>query len=134
MTDEKPSQQAILFKPSEDFVQLYANNTQLLSSNWDLEITFGQLDQKQGPNVVVQTASVTLPWPAVKVLSYFLHIYLLGHEFDFGRVIIPAGIIPEVPAEKPKEFAAVRDETFQAFRQLYLEFIKANPEAAAPKK
>ncbi len=131
MSNERTSpQKGIQYKPSEEFVNLYANNAQLLSSNWDLEITFGQLDQKQGPNVVVQTGSVTLPWPAAKVLWYFLTLHLMGHEFDFGRVIIPAGIIPEFPAQKSKEFASIKEEAFQAVRRFYLDFIKTNPEAA----
>lgn len=125
-----PHKKGIDYQKVENFVHLYANNTQLLSSNWDLELTFGQLDQRQGPNSVVQSASVTLPWPAAKVLWYFLSQHLVGHESDFGRVIIPSGIIPEFPANKPKELDKVKDEAFQAARKFYLDFIERNPEAA----
>jgi len=127
-TPEQPKT-GIEYKECEDFVELYANNVQFFSSNWDLELHLGQLDQKQGPNVVVQKASVTLSWATAKILWYFLSLNLIGHEGDFGRIIIPTGIVPEVPAHKPKELAHVKDEAFQAARKFYLDFVARNPEA-----
>jgi hypothetical protein len=124
----------IQFRTTEGFVEQYVDNSQLLSSNWSLEIVFGHLDQKQGPDVVVQTQSITMPWAAAKALSYFLQLHVMGHESDFGRIIIPAGIIPEFPTHKPKELSILKDEAFQAARKYYLDFITRNPEAAPKPK
>jgi len=132
MSEEKVSLQpnkGIEYKRGEDFRELYANNTQLLASNWDLELAFGQLDLKQGPNVVVQHTSMTLPWSQVKVLIYFLQMSLYGHEADFGRIVIPKGIVGEFPAHKPKEAEGVRDEVWNQMRKMYETFIQVNPEA-----
>jgi hypothetical protein len=124
----------IQLQKAEGLTEHYADNTQLLSSNWSLELVFGHLDQKQGPQVVVQTGSVTMPWPAAKALLYFLQLHVMGHESAFGRIILPPGIIPEFPAQKPKDLSQVKDETFQAARQYYLDFIARNPEAVLKPK
>ena len=125
---------AIQFRTAEGFIEQYVDNSQLLSSNWSLEIVFGHLDQKQGPDVVVQTQSVKMPWAAAKTLLYFLHLHVMGHEDHYGRVIIPSGIVPEFPAQKAKEFTSVTDESFQHARKYYLDFIAHNPEAAPKSK
>ena len=125
---------AIDYKRVEDFQRTYANNVQLLSSNWDLELIFGELDQSQGPNVVSQHTSITLPWAQAKVLLYFLSVHVGGHEAEFGRIKIPAGIIPEVAEQKPKELDQVGEHLWKQFHKQYEDFIKANPESAPKKK
>jgi hypothetical protein len=118
------------YQQAEDFTHSYANNVQLLSSNWDLELIFGQLDQKQGPNTVVQHDSITLSWAQAKLLLYFLQSHVKSHELEFGRIVIPAGIIPPVPEKQPPQFNLIKPEHWKKLREHYLEFISANPEAA----
>jgi len=121
---------SIRFTKAEDFVADYANNSVLESSNWDLKVIFGHLDQSVGPNDVVQTTAVTLPWAQAKVMHYFLTIHLIGHEADMGRVVIPTGIISEFPKEPP---ATANKEGFRKAAKAYEQFMAENPEAR-PKK
>jgi hypothetical protein len=106
----------IVRKKTDDFTARYANYSHLESSLWDVKIYFGQTDQAAGQNVVPVNAAITLPWPQIKVLSYFLQIHLAGYELENGRIKIPAGIIP--PTDVP------------AFLDIYEKFIAINPEAA----
>jgi hypothetical protein len=98
-----------------DFVNRYANYSHIESSVWDSKIIFGQTDLPMGNTVPVHTA-VTLPWPQLKVLSYFLSVHIAGYEADNGRIKVPSGIIPTLPPTSP-------------FWKLYEEFMATNPEA-----
>ncbi len=124
-------QSNIDFRRADDYFAEYANNAKLDSSNWDLKLTFGEIDLSFGPNVVVQKFGVTIPWPQAKVLHYFLTLHLLGHEAEFGRIIIPTGIIPAWPKEAPP---GVSEEIWKKAQQWYEEFITKNPEAATTSK
>jgi hypothetical protein len=117
---------AIVYKRVEDFEHSYANNVQLLSSNWDLQLLFGELDQADGPNVIQQHTAITLPWAQVKVLLYFLKQHVDGHEAEFGRIKIPPRIVPPVPDERPK---TVNEDVWKQLQDNYEKFIKANPES-----
>jgi hypothetical protein len=107
---------AIVRQRTADFVAHYANYSHIESSIWDAKILFGQTDQAMGNTVPINSA-VTLPWPQLKVLSYFLSVHVLAYETDNGRIVIPQGIIPP-----PSPNAT--------FKELYDKFIAANPEAA----
>lgn len=124
----------IEFKRVEDFERSYANNVQVLSNNWDLELVFGELDQAQGPNIIIQHTAITIPWAQAKILWYFLGVHITGHESEFGRIKIPAAIIPEVSEQKPKALEQVPDHLWKQFRKQYEDFIKANPESAPKQK
>jgi hypothetical protein len=130
-TSSAPETKGIQYKRREDFVELYANNTQLLSSIWDIHIAFGQLDQSIGPNTIVQHSAVTLSWPQAKVLLYFLQMHVTGHEVEHGRIVVTKGLIPEFPTQLPKnaEKNATIEKSWKILRKLYEEFIAANPEA-----
>ncbi len=118
------------YRRNEDFFGEYANNIKLDSSNWDLKLTFGELNMSEGPNVVDQKFSTTIPWAQAKVLHYFLSLHLFGQEEDYGRIVIPTGIIPPWPSTMPAGF---NPEAWKRGQKLYEEFMAANPEAA-PKK
>jgi hypothetical protein len=125
---------SIEFSKSDDFANGYANNVALESSLWDLRMIFGQNDQQLGMNAVVQHTSVTLPWPQVKVLKYFLDSNLLTYEVQHGRIHIPPNIVPALPHELPKELVEADPkarEVWAAIRANYDAFIKANPEAVS---
>lgn len=126
-----PETKGIPYKKSEDFAERYANNVLLESSLWDLRLIFGKLDQQVPGNVVVQSSAITLPWAQVKVLHYFLGIHLSSQEIHNGRVQIPSGIIPPIPDKMipDLESDAKGQETHDAFKAAYDDFIAANPEA-----
>ena len=127
--EEKPTNPLIEYKQSNSFRNEYANNTFLEPTAWDLKINFGQIDKA---NTVTQHVALTLPWPQIKILCYFLQIQLLVHEANHGHIRIPKGIIPALPgpptAEELKAFPqnALLHEKAQ---KLYEEFMTNNPEA-----
>jgi hypothetical protein len=121
---------AIEFTKAGDFFSEYANNVQIQSSNWDVKLIFGELDQSVGPNCVIQKLAITVPWAQAKALAYFLSVHLLSHEMDLGRIKIPTGIIPFLPDQAPE---GIDPKTWDQAVGLYKKFIADNPEAA-PKK
>jgi hypothetical protein len=123
------SKNAIDHRKGEAFASKYANNVLLEMSTWDLKMTFGELDQSLGPQVVVQHTAMTVPWTYVKILAYLLQINVMGYEASNGRIIIPKGLITPIPKEKPKD-VALSSEDFAAARAFYEEFLSKNPEAS----
>jgi hypothetical protein len=99
-----------------DYVSRYANYSYLESSLWDLKIHFGQTDVELGNTVPINT-KMTLSWPQVKVLHYFLSVHLSGYEAEHGRIKIPSGIIRTAPSSVPSAM------------QIYEKFMEENPEA-----
>ena len=110
----------------DEFQDFFANNTLLHSSLWDLRILFGQVDQTLEGGAAVYKASVSIPWPQVKVFVYFLRLHLSGYEARNGRIRIPPGIIPEWPSEP--QHGEPNDE-WKVLRQVWESFIAENPEA-----
>lgn len=118
---------------SEEFVVKYANNVQFELGPWDLRMLFGQLESAIGPNGVMQHTAITMPWPQVKIMSYFLEINLMIHEHLNGRVTVPGGIIPSPDVIKIGSGQFGDEETVEKLMLArYEDFIKTNPEAVAP--
>jgi hypothetical protein len=114
-----------------EFVNRYANHVVLQAAIWDVKMLFGQLDQTVGKNAVVQDTAVTLPWTQVKIFSYLLQQQLIAHELQFGRIIVPQGIVaaPQDIPEEVKNQVPVLAEVETAVKSLYGAFLDANPEA-----
>ena len=91
------------FERDEDFVSLYANNIWHEVSAWDLKLIFGQLDQARTPNVVTQHTAMALSWLQVKLLIYYLQVDLAVYEAQYGKIVIPAAILPPPPGPLPPE-------------------------------
>jgi hypothetical protein len=124
-------QSAIEYSKADDFATAYANNVFFESSLWDLRLIFGQNDQQISLNAVVQHTAITMPWPQVKLMTYFMETCLLAHEIQNGRIQIPPNLIPPVPAEPPKELQTpTLLAIHKAFKAHYDTFIAATPEAA----
>jgi len=124
------------YRRSDDFRAVYANNSFLEFTAWDLKLIFGQTDSSITPSTVVQHTAITLPWAQVKILAYFMQIHLAAHELDHGRVIIPTGIIPAV-TEPDKETAKEWPNSMNLYKiwsKVHADFIAANPEAAPVEK
>lgn len=124
---------AIEFSKTPDFANAYANNVFFESSFWDLRLIFGQNDQQLGINAVVQHTAITIPWPQIKIMKYFLDSQLATYEIQNGRIRVPPNVVLAVPDEPPKELVKLDPkvpEIFAALRANYDAFIAANPEAA----
>lgn len=133
MDKEKPeAKTGVEHRRADDFVARYANNVFFEISLWDMKITFGELDQSLGENVVVQHEAITMPWPAAKILSYFLQLNLAAQEARTGRFVLQPGIISLVPDKVPKELANDRKaiKAHTAMRKIQQAFLAENPEAA----
>jgi hypothetical protein len=114
--------------PEESFYrEIYANNVYFEPSAWDLKLIFGQLDQRQGKTLIRQHTAVTLTWPEVKVVLYWLRGQLQFHEETQGKVIIPpAGLPGEVPppTEETKQTEPNSEKAFVIFKKLREELLK----------
>ena len=115
----------------ETFSSLYSNNVHVESSGWDIKLNFGELDQKLGPNVVVQHTGITLSWPQAKLLNYFLQLHIAHHEAENGDISVPKGVIQAFPEQTPESLAAlgVSQKSYDDSRKIYLEFAEKNPSA-----
>jgi hypothetical protein len=112
MADEQIKPPAPLFIPAiaefrrdVDFVSRYANNVQLESNAFDVKLTFGILDQRDGVKdvnakpSVDQHTSINLSWPEAKLLVFWMQVHLAAYEKDNGKIKIPATALPaEIPA------------------------------------
>jgi len=120
----------------EAFKNEFADNVFFEPTAWDLKLVFGQVDTHLGPNTVVQHTGITLPWSQAKVLLYFLELHVAAHELTNGRMLIPQGLIPELPIPD-KEMLDQDPNVMRMYRTLSKvreRFIANNPEAEAPKK
>jgi len=87
---------------SGEFYRDYANNVFLESSEWDMKLIFGQLDQRTIPFRVEQHGSVSLPWNQAKVFAYLLCVHLAAYELQNGKITVPNSVLPPEPTP-PKE-------------------------------
>jgi len=123
-------------KKASDFTYRYANNVQFEPTLWDLKVIFGQVDQSTSPASILQHTAITLAWPEVKTLAYFLRAHMAAHEAQVGKIaLIPETINPPV-SEAPAILSAYQRTKFelayQAMAKVYEEFMRDNPEALRP--
>ena len=111
---------------ADEVYEAYANNVFYESSSWDLKLIFGQLDQSEGKIRVVQHSAITLPWPQIKLMVYWLKGQIEAHELKNGKVQIPPPIIPPpLPplTEELKKTDPNAEEVYAIFNRLRDEFI-----------
>ena len=80
---------------TDDFFEAYANNVYYEVSAWDLKLIFGQLDQSGGEVKVEQHTAITVPWPQIKLLTYWLRGHVEAYELSNGKIQMPPAIIPD---------------------------------------
>lgn len=130
MAPEKPKVPPIEYEQYPDdriYSEVYANNVYFEASAWDLKMVFGQLDQRQGKNVIRQHTSVTLPWTQIKLLSYWLRGYVEFHETTHGKIVVPSNAVPPdvpPPSEELRAADPNVDLVYNIFRKLRSEFIE----------
>ena len=96
---------AVQFERGPNFCSSYANNVRFESTVYDLKLIFGQSEQRDGKEVIVQHTAITMPWAAIKGGLYYLELNVLLHELYNGKISIPPG---QIPAPFPEPSAEVR--------------------------
>ena len=108
---------------SLEIASVYANNSQLELSVWDLKIIFGQLDQHVNPARIDWHTAVTMPWMQAKLLAYHLRLNLAFHEKFKGVIQVDKSVIP--PPPEPPSGEAANDPTthavYELFKKIYAE-------------
>jgi hypothetical protein len=124
-TDKAASQPQLTYERIEDFFEAYANNIFYETSSWDLKLVFGQLDQAEGKASVVQHAAITVPWPLVKVMVFWLKGQIEAHELTNGKIHVPPPVIPQpLPplTEEMKKSDPNMEAVYAIFNRLRDEF------------
>jgi len=128
MADERQRMEYATLQDDRFFNEAYANNVYYEASAWDLRLIFGQLDQRQGKSVINQHTGITLSWPQVKILSYWLRGYVEFYEFSNGTIKIPSnGIPPELPPPTQEQRAVDPqvDKVYEIFKKLRSELVES---------
>ena len=114
---------------SDDFSEAYANNILYEASAWDLKLIFGQLDQRDNANPKVELhTAITIPWPLVRLMIYWLRGQVEAHELANGRIHVPKGVIPpELPpmTDELKKTDVNAEAVWGIFTRLRREFIES---------
>lgn len=127
---DKPQISISAFEPADQIFEGYANNVFYESSAWDLKLIFGQLDQRDGKVKVVQHSAITVPWPLVKLMVYWLRGQVeyqerLNGKIDVSPLVIPPELPPlteEIKKQDPNAEAAY--EIFSHMREEFIESLK----------
>jgi len=133
MATEKRNLRPIQYEQYPDdrlFTEEYANNVFFEPSAWDLKLIFGQLDQQQGKNLIRQHTAMTLSWPQIKILSFWLRGYVEFHEHLNGLIQVPEnGIPPEVtpPTADQKDADPSVEKAYEIFKRLRAELLASQP-------
>ena len=90
---------------------VYANSALIEQSVWDVKLLFGQLVRAgSGKFDVDWHTEVTMPWPQVKLFSYYLQANLALYEAYNGTIRLPSSLHPVAlvsdPESTPPEDAA----------------------------
>jgi hypothetical protein len=138
MEEPKPrTAEPIGFERVQEYVERYANHAHFLPTAWDLTMIFGEL--QRDPNkpstpdltVVEQHTSITVSWPEIKMMNFYLQIQILAHEIDDGKIYVPKRVLPpELPPEEPGVTPGQR-----RLREIYADLraeLLAEQENAAP--
>ena len=120
------SDKSSAFEFAEEVYEAYANNVLYEASSWDLKLIFGQLDQHEGKSKVVQHSAITVPWPLVKIMVFWLRGQIEAHELMNGKIHIPPPVIPIPPPPLTEEFKKSEpnaEAVYAIFNRLRDEFI-----------
>ena len=104
-------------EPRKSLPAVYANNTAVEASVWDLKVVFGQWYQSGG---VDWHTMVTMPWAQAKLLAFYLRVNLAMYEAQHGKVIVPQAMWPQpLPGDLADPATAVA-----LAREMHEEFIR----------
>jgi hypothetical protein len=120
--------QGLQLRRTENFVSRYANNIQLESTAFDMKLVFGILDLSSAvPEkiAVEQHTAMSISWPEVKLLIFFLRMHLGGYEAENGIVKVPLDALPPPPPDEiPEQYDNPRGRrAFDIIRKIRAEFM-----------
>ena len=130
MTQESNMENRELERRPHDLNSEYANNTLFEASVWDLKVIFGELFRTRDGKAsdVDWHTAITMPWPQVKLFSYYLQVNLMMHESETGKIQIPERLHPDsiAPTESEKDDpeAMARIKALQELRAKFVESMK----------
>ncbi len=111
----------------ENFESWYSNNIQFQPSEWDLRMTFGEVDFANW--AVQQHTAMTVSWLQAKIMHHFLTVQLAIHELSHGKIPVPASVFP--PEPQPPEGILADDpgsqqiyELIKKLRERFIESLK----------
>jgi hypothetical protein len=78
-----------------DFRTTYANNVFFDLSNFDMKLTFGQIERSpEGVPYIERHSSVVMSWLEAKIAALFFVINIAEHEKSHGIITLPPEIMP----------------------------------------
>ena len=125
MATDKPTVPEVTFELADEVYEAYANNVYYESSSWDLKLIFGQMDQTGNKVRIIQHSAITLPWPLIKLMVYWLKGQIEAHELVNGKIRVPPPVIPPTVTltEELKKSDPNTEVVFAIFNRLREEFI-----------
>ena len=125
MATDKPVLPLAGFELADEVYEAYANHVYYEASSWDLKLVFGQMDQHEGPAKIIQHSAITVPWPLVKIMIYWLKGHVEAHELANGKIHVPPPVIPTpaVLTEEIKKLDPNAEAVYAMFNRLRDEFI-----------
>jgi hypothetical protein len=127
MPDDKPVFPLAGFELADEVYEAYANHVYYEASSWDLKLVFGQMDQRERPAKIIQHSAITVPWPLVKIMIYWLKGHVEAHELVNGKIHVPPPVIPP-PAlltEEIKKLDPNAEAVYAMFNRLRDEFVSS---------
>jgi len=115
---------------TEDFASVYANHSFIEPSEWDLKVTFGQLNQSLDPAIIEQHTAVTLPWNQAKIFLHFLRVQVAAYEITHGTIpLAPSILPPEVPTvtDEARKLDPKMDDIHAMISRARQELIEGKP-------
>lgn len=108
----------------QDYESLYANHVAFQPSEWDLKLTFGELDKdKDDFDFVAQHTAIAVPWLQAKIMNYFLTLQLGVFEMTHGKIPIPPSVLPQVPDSAPSDADAHSRQVIEYIKKVRDEFF-----------
>ena len=133
MEETTPSE-AIPAKPQflrrgEDYESLYANNVQYQPSEWDLRITFGELDQDNHGAFIEQHTAISIPWLQAKITLYFLALQVGVFELAHGKILVPPAVIPPEPTPPTGDLQdnPLANQIYEYVKKMRQQFVESLP-------
>jgi len=118
-----PLQAPLRVSRHENFESWYANNIQLIPSEWDLRMLFGEVDFTQ--MIVQQHTAMTVTWLQAKLLLYFLTVQVGIYELMHKKIDVPPSVQPIDPQPPTGEIANDPDaqKVYEYMKKLRAQFI-----------
>ena len=135
MSEETPENEKDIRNPpseNENMEVVYANNSHIDGTIWDLQIVFGEYSPRT--REVDWHTTVTMPWAQAKLMAYFLQVQVAVYEFGHGEIRIGSNLIPG-PLPPPTDPNDEREKNLRvrltALREAFIASLEDDPN---PKK